>query len=90
MPTFCNRLEATRATGLSHHSLKKLRLSGRLENGIHWVYVTSRTIAYNHDLLIDWVANRKNPAHHEIAIQNYLRSLPSSQPPIKSRAKIAA
>jgi hypothetical protein len=90
MPLFCNRLEAQRVTGLSQHSLKKLRLSGRLEEGVHWVYVTSRTIAYNRDLLLDWIANRRNPEHHQIAIQKYLASLPSSQAAVKSTRKIAA
>lgn len=92
MPTFCNRTEAAALTGLSPHSLKKLRLSGRLTQGIHWVYITSRSIAYNRDLLLDWVANRSNPAFHERAIENYLASLPSSQPPanVKSNRKTAA
>jgi hypothetical protein len=90
MTQFCPRLEATQITGLSHHQLKKLRLSGRLTEGIHWVYLNSRSVLYNVPLITDWVASRKNPEHHKIAIKNYLASLPSSQQPIKSRAKIAA
>lgn len=87
---FCPRLEATKITGLSCHQLKKLRLSGKLQLGIHWQYLNSRSVLYNAVLIADWVANRHKPAFHEIAIQNYLASLPSSQPPVKSRAKHAA
>jgi hypothetical protein len=90
MAQFCPRLEATKITGLSHHQLKKLRLSGRLTEGIHWVYVNSRSVLYNVPLITDWIANRANPDLHEIAIKNYLASLPSSQPRIKSTRKKAA
>jgi hypothetical protein len=90
MVQFCTRIDATRITGLSHHQLKKLRLSGRLIEGIHWQYLNRRAVLYNAVLITDWIANRHAPEHHEIAIQKYLRSLPSSQPPVKSRAKTAA
>jgi hypothetical protein len=87
---FCPRLEATRITGLSHHQLKKLRLSGKLQLGIHWQYVNSRSVLYNAVLIADWIANRHNPSMHENAIGNYLASLPSSQAPVKLTRKNAA
>jgi hypothetical protein len=90
MAQFCPRLDATRITGLSHHQLKKLRLSGRLIEGIHWIYLNSRSVLYNVVLITDWVANRRTPELHQIAISNFLAALPSSQPPIKTRAKTAA
>jgi hypothetical protein len=90
MVQFCPRLEATKITGLSHHQLKKLRLSGRLVEGVHWVYLNSRSVLYNAILITDWVANRHNPAIHTIAISNYLATLPSSQPPVKSTRKNVA
>jgi hypothetical protein len=90
MLQFCPPAEAIKITGLSIHQLKKLRLSGQLELGIHWQYVNARFVAYNVPLITDWIANRHRPLLHEIAIKNYLAALPSSQPPVKSRAKTAA
>jgi hypothetical protein len=87
---FCPRLEATKITGLTTHQLKKLRLSGRLIEGVHWVYLNSRAVLYNSTLITDWIANRHAPEHHEIAIENFLAALPSSQPTVKSTRKIAA
>jgi hypothetical protein len=87
---FCTRLEVTRITGLSHHQLKRLRLTGQLQLGIHWIYLNSRSIAYNPILITDWIANRRTPEQHQIAIRNFLASLPSSQPPVKSTRKNAA
>jgi hypothetical protein len=84
---FAGPSEATAVTGLSRGELKDLRLSGELQKGAHWVAINSRSIKYNVQLLIDWMANRHAPELHEIAIQNFLASLPSSQPPVKSSLK---
>jgi hypothetical protein len=89
MPKFVGPREAASLIGYSYHSLKKLRRNN-LQNGIHFVVLGPRKIVYNAGLLIDWIANFNDPELHEIAVQNYLRSLPSSQPTIKSRAKCAA
>jgi hypothetical protein len=88
--TFITKNEAAEIISRSPHRLKTWRLDGRLKRGIHWVAVNSRAVLYNRELLLDLVANFDTPAHHEIAISNYLKSLPSSQPTIKSRAKCAA
>jgi hypothetical protein len=88
--TFIDKHQAAAIVGKSSSTLKKWRLNGTLKRGIHWVRVNERSTLYNRDLLIDLVANFETPELHERAISNFLASLPSSQPPIKSRAKNAA
>lgn len=85
---FVNKREAERLTGLSHETLKKLRLSGELTEGIEWVRQNSRSILYNAYLLTDFFQNRNDPAAHQRAIANYLASLPENQP--KSRGRRAS
>jgi hypothetical protein len=89
-PVFCRPAEATNLTGLTRDELKSLRLSGKLQEGIHWVYINTRSIKFNVQLLNDWVATRHTPELHEIAIRNFLASLPSSQAPVEPRAKTSA
>jgi hypothetical protein len=85
--TFCGHKEATRITGLSQEELNDHRRSGRLKQGIHWTAMNSRNFKYNVQLLLDWMTNQHAPELHETAIQNFLASLPSSQPPVKSSLK---
>jgi hypothetical protein len=77
---WCNKHEAAKITGLSTSTLKNLRLSDELIEGIHWVRLSSRSIRYNAELLKDWMATRLDTVSHEQAISNYLNSLPSRQP----------
>jgi hypothetical protein len=76
--------------GIAPETLKTWRLGKRdrppvLVEGIHWVYISSRAIRYNVRLLEDFMVNRATPELHEIAIEHYLGSLPSSQRPKHSR-----
>jgi hypothetical protein len=89
MTKFIGPREAADLIGYSYHSLKKLRRN-QFQNGIHFVVLGPRKIVYNAGLLIDWIANFNDPALHQIAVQNYLRSLPSSQLTVKSTRKNAA
>lgn len=84
---FVGKREAERITGLSHETLKKYRLQGVLIEGIHWVRQNQRLILYNALLLSNFIQNRNDPNQHGIAIEHYLRSLPS-QAKVRSR-KIA-
>jgi hypothetical protein len=77
---WCNKHEAAKIVGLSEVTLKKLRLSNQLIEGIHWVRHSSRCVRYNIELLKDWAANRTDAKSHDQAIANYFNSLPSSQP----------
>jgi hypothetical protein len=93
---FVNKRVAAAIVGLDPDTLKTWRENQSRGNrpclirGIHWVAPTTRSTLYNRSLLIDFVANIHEPALHEIAIENFLASLPSSQAPVKSRAKNAA
>jgi hypothetical protein len=90
MTTFIDKHAAAQIVGRSPWTLKKWRQNGVLKQGIHWVAPTPKSTLYNRDLLIDLVANFNTPEHHEIAIENFLAALPSSQPTVKSTRKIAA
>ncbi|MGB7413701.1 MAG: hypothetical protein WA902_05800 [Thermosynechococcaceae cyanobacterium] len=80
---WCNKHEAAKIVGLSESTLKKLRLSNQLVEGIHWIRYSSRCVRYNVELLKDWAVNRENTANHDQAIENYLSSLPSNQAPVQ-------
>ncbi|BAZ12358.1 hypothetical protein NIES4071_41880 [Calothrix sp. NIES-4071] len=76
---FVNKQKASELTGLSTETLKRYRLKGKLEKGIHWVEINSRVVKYNISLVLDWVQNhRDNPQEHIKAIEHYLASLPSN------------
>jgi hypothetical protein len=77
---WCNKHEATKILGVSQSTLKKLRLTNQLTEGVHWSRFSSRCVRYNADLLKDWAMNRANAGLHNKGIANYLSSLPSYQP----------
>ncbi len=84
-PVFADKHAVSNLLGVRPGTLKNWRL-GRpgagiapvLIEGIHWVRQSSRHTLYNVDLLRDFIATRENPDVHELAISNYLASLPSS------------
>ena len=82
---FVGKREAEKLTGLSHETLKKLRLSGKLTEGADWVRQSSRSILYNAPLLLDFLQNRHDQAAHQRAIENYFHSLPSGQSKARGR-----
>ena len=77
-----------RELGISPSSLKNWRLgrqlpSGeftppRLVEGVHWLRVGPRKILYNLELIRDFLYNQENPDAHRLAIEAYLKSLPSA------------
>ena len=81
-PTPSPELAATGAIclqfGISADYLKKLRVSGQLHQGIHYVNIPgSPKILWNIDLVRDFLVNGDSPSHTR-AIESYIRSLPSS------------
>jgi hypothetical protein len=64
---WCNKHEATTISGVSDSTLKKLRLTNQLMEGIHWTRFSSRCVRYNIELLKDWAANRTHTANHDQA-----------------------
>ncbi|WP_103123744.1 hypothetical protein [Nostoc cycadae] len=76
---FCSKITLRQKIGLSNSTFKKYRNSGVWLEGIHWQRLNTRSVRYNLPLILDWVANRNAPEVHQIAIENYLRSLPSNQ-----------
>jgi hypothetical protein len=78
---FCTHVGVTATIGVTQECLKDERLRGDLVLGIHW-FRRSKTapVLYNLPLLVDKLVNTERPDLHEIAIQNFLASLPSSAP----------
>ncbi len=73
-----NKHSASALLDISVHTLKSYRIL-HWQSGIHYQYLNSRTIRYNRELIIDWLANISYPEAHQRAIQAYLASLPSNQ-----------
>jgi len=90
---WCDKHVASKILGLSTHGVKKLRTTGVLIEGVHWVRYGTHCIRYNCELLRDFVATRHEPQSHDRAIAQYLTGLPSNQPkragrPAKAPANI--
>lgn len=80
-----------KAISLSPELLKLLRLGRKGQNGkpdtspvwtegIHYQKIGSRKVLYNLVLVENWVATRHSPHEHQVAIEQYLRSLPQNAP----------
>lgn len=82
---WCNKHAASQILGVSQSTLKNLRLSSQLIEGIHWVRFSSRCVRYNTELLKNWAATRTDTAQHDQAIAQYLNSLPSNQQKVRGR-----
>ena len=72
-----NKHSASALLEISVHTLKTYRIL-HWQSGIHYQHLNSRTIRYNRELIIDWMANISYPEAHQRAIQAYLASLPSN------------
>jgi tRNA(His) 5'-end guanylyltransferase len=82
---WCNKHEAAQILGLSQSTLKNLRLTAQLVEGIHWVRFSSRCVRYSVELLKDWAATRTDSGNHDQAVANFLSSLPSNQQKTRGR-----
>ncbi len=69
-------------------TLKSYRLKGLWIEGIHWHRVTAKSVLYNVPLIMDWIATRDNPELHQVAIDRYLKSLPSACATKSSREEV--
>jgi hypothetical protein len=76
--------------GMSPSTIARWRKAGLLELGIHYFQINPTNILYHVELIQDWIANKHQPELHERAIENFLASLPSSQPKPKRPNKKAA
>lgn len=73
--SFCNKHFLAQKIGYSSHTLKSIRQRGEWIEGIHYVRENSRTIRYNLELCLNWLANKHNPDAHQKEIVRYLTSL---------------
>jgi hypothetical protein len=87
---FCNHKKALEILAVSESTLKRLRKTGALIEGTHYVRMGDRVLKYNRALLEDWLANQGNPQAHDRAIAAYFASLPSSTTTKRSTRKTAA
>jgi Putative excisionase (DUF1233) len=90
MVHFVNKQALSQSIGISPHTMKRYRLSGKWIEGIHWQRLNARHTLYNLALIEDWISNRSQPEQHQVAIDNYLKALPSNRSHSKSLKKIAA
>ncbi len=72
---FCNENVLAQQLGYSPNTIKTIRQRGDWIEEIHYVRQNSRTIRYNLDLCLNWLANRHNPKAHQEEILRYLASL---------------
>ncbi len=72
---FLNKRDMADKIGLSCHTLRRYRERGDWLQGIHYIKVSQNVVLYNEELVLNWFANRGNPAAHERAIERYLASL---------------
>ena len=77
---FCKKSEIASFLGYSPHTLKVLRRREDWLEGIHYVRLNSRTIRYNRELCLNWLANRDEPDLHQQAIDQYVEWLASKKP----------
>ena len=70
-----NKADTAALIGLSPHTLRRYRENGTWKAGIHYSKLTQNSVVYNELLILDWVANRNNPAAHQRAIEQYLINL---------------
>jgi hypothetical protein len=73
--SFCNKRALAQKLGCSHHTIKAFRQRGELIENIHYIRSSPRSILYNLELCLNWLANRHSPASHRKAIEQYLASL---------------
>ncbi len=65
--------------GICQDFLKGRRVTGDFIRNIHYIIIPGTTrIQWNRDLVRDWFVNAGMPAH-QVAIDRYLNSLPSSE-----------
>ena len=84
---FVDANEIQEKLGLSGNTLQTLRREGTLIQGLHFSEINSRLILYNLPLMIDWVANRHDPAAHLLAIEHFQANLLSNRPRPRGRKK---
>ena len=70
-----NKSDAATLIGLSPHTLRRYRERGEWIEGIHYSKIAQNHVVYNEPMILDWVANRNNPAAHQRAIEKYLAQL---------------
>ena len=80
-----NKHRAAKVSGLSPLTLRDWRLSGRIQENIHWVRIAKTKVLYNIPLLGDFISNIGDSHAHHQAVDSYLASLPSNQPKARGR-----
>ena len=83
--SFCSKRVLANRIGYSPHTLKAIRHRGDWIEGIHYVRQNSRTILYNLELCLNWLANQATPSAHQRAIECYLASLVGEKPRVQGR-----
>ncbi len=73
--------QAAEVLGCSTHWLKKRRLDGQLQEGVHWVRTNQRSIRYITPLLKDYLNNRNQfSTHRQFIVSDLISDIPSLSP----------
>lgn len=57
---FIDKKKASEITGLSETTLKRYRLSGILEEGVHWIRLNQKNVKYNQEMLEHWLLTQSS------------------------------
>jgi phage terminase Nu1 subunit (DNA packaging protein) len=84
---FLNKSQLASIIGLSAHTFRRYRERGAWLEGVHYVKVNQNTVLYNQAMVLDWLANRGNPAQHQRNVEAYLKSLSHEKPTPTRKAR---
>lgn len=63
---FVNKSQLAVIVGLSPHTFRRYRERGMWIEGVHYVKVSQNNVLYNQSMVLDWIANRGNPAQRHV------------------------
>ena len=84
---FLKKAQLAPIVGLSAHTFRRYRERKIWIEGVHYVKVSQNAVLYNQAMVLDWVANRGNPAQHQRNVEEYLKSLSHEKPTTTRKAR---
>ena len=78
-PILCTTSVMSDTSGISGDTLRKMTLENIFRREIHWCKMpNSERILWNHDLVIDAIIHGSDSSKHQMAIEKFKSSMPSS------------
>jgi len=66
--------ELSKITGLTREYLKRMRLSGKLKQGVHYFKLSERTIMYDDNAFFEYIKAKNENIHEGVKDLGYLVS----------------